>query len=129
MIGKGNRSTRKKPSPVPLCPPKTPHACPDANPGRRGVTPATNRLSYGTASCSCYSHLDHRASAKRFVSLQILNLIQSVGIFGRGISPMQGRYLHTGQQKRRINAHRHPCLKWHSNPRSQCLKAQRYFIP
>jgi hypothetical protein len=26
MIGKGNRSTRRKPAPVPLCPPRTPHA-------------------------------------------------------------------------------------------------------
>jgi hypothetical protein len=26
MIGKGNRSTRRKPTPVPLCPPQTPHA-------------------------------------------------------------------------------------------------------
>jgi hypothetical protein len=26
MIGRGNRSTRRKPAPVPLCPPKTPHA-------------------------------------------------------------------------------------------------------
>jgi hypothetical protein len=24
-IGRGNRSTRKKPAPVPLCPPQTPH--------------------------------------------------------------------------------------------------------
>jgi hypothetical protein len=52
MIGKGNRSTRRKPAPVPLCPPQTPTYCPDANPGRRGGKPATNRLSYGTASCS-----------------------------------------------------------------------------
>jgi hypothetical protein len=36
MIGRGNRSIRRKPAPVPLCPPQTPHACPDANPGRRG---------------------------------------------------------------------------------------------
>jgi hypothetical protein len=49
MISRGNRSTRRKPAPVPLCPPQTPHACLDANPGRRGVKPATNRLSYGTA--------------------------------------------------------------------------------
>jgi hypothetical protein len=49
MIGKGNRSTRRKPAPVPLCPPQTPHACPDANPVHRGGKPATNRLSYGTA--------------------------------------------------------------------------------
>jgi hypothetical protein len=26
MIGKGNGSTRRKPAPVPLCPPQTPHA-------------------------------------------------------------------------------------------------------
>jgi hypothetical protein len=26
MIGKGNRSTRRKPAPVLLCPPQTPHA-------------------------------------------------------------------------------------------------------
>jgi hypothetical protein len=26
MIGKGNRSTRRKPAPVPLCPSQTPHA-------------------------------------------------------------------------------------------------------
>jgi hypothetical protein len=26
MIGRGNRSTRKKLAPVPLCPPQTPHA-------------------------------------------------------------------------------------------------------
>jgi hypothetical protein len=25
-IGRGNRSTRRKPAPVPLCPPQTPHA-------------------------------------------------------------------------------------------------------
>jgi hypothetical protein len=48
MIGKGNRSTRRKPAPVPLCPPQTPHASRDANPGRRGEKPATNCLSYGT---------------------------------------------------------------------------------
>jgi hypothetical protein len=39
MIGRGNRSSWKKPAPVPLSPPQTPHACPDA----------TNRLSCGTA--------------------------------------------------------------------------------
>jgi hypothetical protein len=26
MIGRGNRSTRRKPTPVPFCPPQTPHA-------------------------------------------------------------------------------------------------------
>jgi hypothetical protein len=50
MIGRGNRSTLRKPTPMPLCPPQKPYACPDANPGRCGGKPATNRLSYGTAS-------------------------------------------------------------------------------
>jgi hypothetical protein len=47
MIGRGNRSTQRKPSLVPLCPAQNPHA--DANSGRRGGKPATNRLSYDTA--------------------------------------------------------------------------------
>jgi hypothetical protein len=49
MIGKGNRSNRRKPGPLPRCPPQTPHAYPDVNPGRRCGKAATNRLSYGTA--------------------------------------------------------------------------------
>jgi hypothetical protein len=49
MIGRGNQNTRIKLAPVPLCPPQTPHALPDANLGRRGGKPATNRLSYGAA--------------------------------------------------------------------------------
>jgi hypothetical protein len=40
MIGRGNRSTRRKPAPMPLCPPQTPTCCSDANPGRRGGKPA-----------------------------------------------------------------------------------------
>jgi hypothetical protein len=28
MIGRGNRSTRRTPAPLPLCPPQTPHALP-----------------------------------------------------------------------------------------------------
>jgi hypothetical protein len=58
-----------------------------------------------------------------------LSYTQSVGLLGRGISPSQGRYLHTEQQKHRINAHRHPCLEWYSNPRSQCLRGRRRFKP
>jgi hypothetical protein len=50
MIGRGKRSTRRKPAPMPFYPSQTPHACPDANPNRRGGKPATNSLNYGTAS-------------------------------------------------------------------------------
>jgi hypothetical protein len=44
-IGRGNRSTRRKPAPAPLCPPQIPHdQDPGSNPGRRCGKPATNRL-------------------------------------------------------------------------------------
>jgi hypothetical protein len=33
MIGRGNQSTRRKPAPVPLCPPQTPHALPGRESG------------------------------------------------------------------------------------------------
>jgi hypothetical protein len=33
MIGMGNRSTRRNPALVPLCPPQTPHALPGREPG------------------------------------------------------------------------------------------------
>jgi hypothetical protein len=49
-IGRGNRSTRRKPAPAPFCPPKIPHDHTRARtPGRRGGKPATNRVSYGAA--------------------------------------------------------------------------------
>jgi hypothetical protein len=43
-IGRGNRSTRRTPAAVLLCPPD-----PASKPGRRGGKAATNRLSYGAA--------------------------------------------------------------------------------
>jgi hypothetical protein len=49
---------------------------------------------------SCCSHLEHRATVKRLASCQILNLRQSVGLLGRGISRLQGGCLH----RHRINA-------------------------
>jgi hypothetical protein len=49
-IGRGNRSTRRKTAPEPLCPPQIPlDQTPGSNPGRRGGKPATNRLNYGAA--------------------------------------------------------------------------------
>jgi hypothetical protein len=71
-----------------------------SNMDRRGGKPETNRLSYGVA-------------IYLFMALQPLDLgsffsfliyTQPVALLGRGISPSQGRYLHTGQQKHRINA-------------------------
>jgi hypothetical protein len=51
-FGRGNRITRRKPGPTPLCPPQL---SPGANPGRRGGKPATNRFSYGAAYGNSYS--------------------------------------------------------------------------
>jgi hypothetical protein len=62
----------------------------------------------------------------RFFSF--LSHTQSVRLLGRGISPSQGRYLHTGQNKHRINAHRYPFVEWDSNPRSQCLSGRNSFF-
>jgi hypothetical protein len=35
----------------------------------------------------------------------VIFLTQTVGLLGWGISPSQGRYLHTGQHRHRINGH------------------------
>jgi hypothetical protein len=48
---------------------------------------------------SCSSHLENKASVKRFLSLQFLNRRQSIWLLGRGISPSQSRYLTQTQNK------------------------------
>jgi hypothetical protein len=50
MIGRRNRSTRRKPAAVPLCPPQT-LMLPGLEPGPPRWEATTNRLSYGTALC------------------------------------------------------------------------------
>jgi hypothetical protein len=66
--------------------------------------------------------LEHRASVKHFVSLQLFNP-KMVGLLGWGISLSQGRYLHG------INADIHLCLEWDSSPQSQRLSKRRQFMP
>jgi hypothetical protein len=63
-IGRGNRSTRRKPVSVPLCPPQIPHDL-GSNPGRRGGKPATNPLSYGTANVTGNSRCQFSRSFQR----------------------------------------------------------------
>jgi hypothetical protein len=49
-IGRRNRSTRRKPTPAPLCPPQNPTwQTRSRTPDRNGGKAATNRLSYGAA--------------------------------------------------------------------------------
>jgi hypothetical protein len=51
-IGRGNRSTQRKPAPVPLCSPQIPYDLTRARARAAALgKPATNRLSYGAA---CY---------------------------------------------------------------------------
>jgi hypothetical protein len=59
----------------------------------------------------------------------ILSYTRSVELPGRGISLSQDRYLHAGQQKHNLNAHKHPCLEWDSNQRSQRSSERRQFMP
>jgi hypothetical protein len=54
---------------------------------------------------SCCSHLEHRPSVKHFVSLQFLNLRESVGLLGRGIRASQGHYLHRTTQTHKKRKH------------------------
>jgi hypothetical protein len=53
--------------------------------------------------CSCCSHFGYRGSMKRFGSLQLLNLRQSVWLLGRGISPSQGLYLHRHNERKQTS--------------------------
>jgi hypothetical protein len=46
-----------------------PTCCPDANPGRRGGKPATNRLSYGTVSQCCNHFLSLSKKATKCVEI------------------------------------------------------------
>jgi hypothetical protein len=54
-ICRGNRSTQRKPAPVPLCPPQIP---PDLglNHGCHSGKLATDHLNYGTAYSACKAH-------------------------------------------------------------------------
>jgi hypothetical protein len=54
MIARGNRRTRRKPAPVPLCPPQIPLDLTGREPGPPLGKPPTNHLSYGTAHLNIY---------------------------------------------------------------------------
>jgi hypothetical protein len=63
MIGKGNRSTRRNPAPVPLCPPQTPHA---ARTRTRAAAMGSQRLT---------AELRHGLQVSHLVSLLDTNLL------------------------------------------------------
>jgi hypothetical protein len=66
--------------------------------------------------------LELRASVKCFVSLQFLNLRASVGL--ESVRPKTATW-----HKYRINTNRHSCFERDSNPRSECSRGRRYFMP
>jgi hypothetical protein len=70
-IGGEKRSTRRKPAPVPLCPPQIQHDL-GSNPGRRGGKPATNRLKYGTALQTEEDAVTRSGYLRMLLQLQIL---------------------------------------------------------
>jgi hypothetical protein len=58
MIGRGNRSTRRKPAPVLLCPPQTPHAAHTPTWATVGSQRLTAELRHGPASqLYCFSNI------------------------------------------------------------------------
>jgi hypothetical protein len=92
-----------------------------SNPGRRGGKSETNRLSYGMAISIYLSIYLSPVTPTRFIRhhnasfhFSVLILRETVWLLGRGISPTQGRYLHTGQHKHRIITYTHqtsmPCV-------------------
>jgi hypothetical protein len=83
-------------------------------------------LSIYLAMYRCCSHLEHRVSVKRFVSLQFLNLRQWIRPLDGG-SARRKAATYTEQHKHRID--KYLCLQWDSNPRSQCLSERRQFMP
>jgi hypothetical protein len=72
---------------------------------------------------SCWSHLEHMAFLKRFVSLQFLTLDSRWDSLDGG-SARRKAATYTTQNKRKYQ-----CLEWDSNPRSQCLSGRRHFMP
>jgi hypothetical protein len=68
-IGNGKGCTRRKPIPVPLCPPQIPYL--GSNGNRRGGKPAISSLIYGTASTiSETSHI--KSTLKRLIAQEAL---------------------------------------------------------
>jgi hypothetical protein len=67
---------------------------------------------------------------KLSVSLQLLDLGESVKLLAPVISSSQGLYLYTNTEKCTHNTNtKHPWREWDSNPRSRRPREQRQFMP
>jgi hypothetical protein len=95
------------------------------------VSPSRHLIFHCSTDANSFIHssVALQASVRPRPLFQFLDPIHSGTTAWTGISPSQGPYLHTEQQKDRINRHRHPCLEWDSNPRSQWLSERKQFMP
>jgi hypothetical protein len=104
-IGRGNRSTRRKPAPAPLCPPQIPHDQTRARtPGRFGGKPATNCLSYGAALM-----FDVLLCVLPF-KLYILTIL----------TPPPHTHIYQAQRTEKLNPKQWMCFEWNSIDSSKC---------
>jgi hypothetical protein len=87
------------------------------------ITQSVNTYDYMLALSLSVGATVHEIPWPLFV--QFLEHTQMLGLIGWGISPPQGRCLHTGQHKRRINTDKHPCRVWDSNPLPKCVSGRR----
>jgi hypothetical protein len=84
-IGRGNRSTSRKPTPAPLCPPQNPTwQTRSRTPDRSCVKPATNRLSYGAAFLITFRRLLRLAGSRWRYSTPPPHMLQRSGFGFRG---------------------------------------------
>jgi hypothetical protein len=90
-------------------------------------SPVANRFSLGPGYFSTLSFVFIHSFIHSFIHQWLYSTLLGPGPFfnfvifftqtvGWGMSPSQGRYLHTWQNKYRIKAHRYLCLEWDSNP-------------
>jgi hypothetical protein len=92
MIGRGNRSTRRKPAAVPLCPPQTPHA---VRTRTRTAAVGSQRLTASaTARPSLRGCTNVTSSAnKKFTSAHLNRQFVVISICGRGADPIRNSFL------------------------------------
>jgi hypothetical protein len=74
-IGRGNRSTRRKPAPAPLLPQQITHDLP----GHRNGKPATNRLSYGATYIRFT--VENEMSTPREMQVGVPQAVQQVRVY------------------------------------------------
>jgi hypothetical protein len=69
MSGRGNRSIRRKPAPVPLCPPQTPHA---ARTRTRGAAAGSQRLTAELLHGLASRYTDYAIPARSVFSVSLI---------------------------------------------------------